>query len=131
MKNWFLISLLIVPFALAATDSKDDLIQLDKEWGAANLKADRSTLGKIYADDLIAVTPQGIATKSEMLDVEPVDSTEYVTSNYQVKMLSDDIAVMAHKGDGYRSLHVFEKRSSGWQVVATATIPDARQGTTN
>ncbi len=131
MKKLFLIGLLIVPFALAATDTKDDLIKLDKEWGVANLKADKSELGKIYANDMIAVTPQGVLTNAEMLEVEPADSANYITSDYEVKMLGDDIAVMAHKGDGYRSLHVFEKRGSGWQVVATATIPDAADTTSN
>lgn len=126
-----LTGLLIVPFALAATDTKEDLIKLDKEWGVANLAADKSTLAKLYADELIAVTPQGILTKTDMLDVQPADSTDYMTSNYQVKMLGDSVAVMAHKGEGYRSLHVFEKRGSGWQVVATATIPDGGEPTSN
>ena len=131
MKKLFLIGLLIVPFALAATDTKDDLIELDKEWGVANLMADKATLGKIFADGMISVTPQGVLTKAQMLEVEPADSANYITSDYEVKMLGDDIAVMAHKGDGYRSLHVFEKRGSGWQVVATATIPDAADTTSN
>ena len=126
MKKLLLIGLLIVPFALAATDTKDDLIKLDKEWGVANLKADKSELGKIYANDMFAVTPEGVLTRTQMLEgAEPADSTNYITSDYKVKMLGDDIAVMAHKGDGYRSLHVFQKQGSGWLVVATATIPDA------
>ncbi len=132
MKKLFLIGLLIVPFALAATDTKDDLRKLDKEWGVANLKADKAALGKIYADGMIAVTPQGFLTKAQMLEgVEPADSADYIVSDYEVKMLGDDIAVMAHKGDGYRSLHVFEKRGSGWQVVATAVVPDAADTSSN
>ncbi len=131
MKKLFLIGLLIVPFALAATDTKDDLIELDKEWGVANLKADKAMLGKIYADGMISVTPQGVLTKAQMLEVEPADSANYITSDYEVKMLGDDIAVLTHKGDGYRSLHVFQKQGSGWHVVATATIPDAASASDN
>lgn len=132
MKKVLLIGLLVIPFALATMDTKDDLIELDKEWGVANLKADKSALGKIYADDMFAVTPQGILTRAQMLeDVEPADSTDYTTSDYKVKMLGDDIAVMAHKGDGYRSLHVLEKQGSDWRVVATATIPDADDASDN
>ena len=132
MKKLFLIGLLIVPFALAATDTKDDLIELDKEWGVATLKADKAALGKIYADGMISVTPQGFLTKAQMLeDAEPADSTDYITSEYEVKMLGDDIAVLAHKGDGYRSLHVFQKQGSGWQVVATAAVPDAADTSSN
>ncbi len=132
MKKLFLIGLLVVPFALAATDTKDDLIELDKEWGVANLKADKAALGKIYADGMISVTPQGFLTKAQMLEgVEPADSANYITSDYKVKMLGDDIAVLTHKGDGYRSLHVFQKQGSGWHVVATATIPDAASASDN
>ena len=132
MKKLLLIGLLVVPFALAATDTKDDLIKLDKEWGVANLKADKSELGKIYANDMFAVTPEGVLTRAQMLEaVEPADSTNYITSDYKVKMLGDDVAVMAHKGDGYRSLHVFQKQGSGWHVVATATIPDAASASDN
>ena len=132
MKKLLLIGLLIVPFALAATDTKDDLIKLDKEWGVANLKADKSELGKIYADDMFAVTPEGVLTRAQMLEaVEPAESTNYITSDYKVTMLGDDVAVMAHKGDGYRSLHVFQKQGSGWRVVATATIPDAASASDN
>ena len=132
MKKLLLIGLLIVPFALAATDTKDDLIKLDKEWGAANLKADKAALEKIYADGMISVTPQGFLTKAQMLEgIEPADSTNYITSDYEVKMLGDDIAVLAHKGDGYRSLHVFQKQGSGWRVVATGTIPDAASASDN
>lgn len=132
MKKLFLIGLLIVPFVVAATDTKDDLIELDKEWGVANLKADKAALGKIYADGMIAVTAEGFLTKAQMLEgVEPADSTDYITSEYEVKMLGDDIAVLAHKGDGYRSLHVFQKQGGAWQVVATAGVPDAADTSSN
>ena len=132
MKKLLLIGLLVVPFALAATDTKDALIDLDKKWGAANLEADKAALGKIYADDVFAVTPRGVLTKTQMLEgLERSASTRYITSDYKVEMLGDDIAVMAHKGDGYRSLHVFQKQGSGWRVVATATIPDAEAATSN
>ena len=128
MKKLLLVVLLVAASLALASDTKDDLIALDKEWGAANLKADKAALGRIYADDMMAVTPEGVFTKSQMLDnVQAADSTDYVTSDYEVKMLGTDRAIMSHKGDGYRSLHVFENRDGRWQVIATATIPDAQE----
>jgi hypothetical protein len=130
VKRKLVTGLLVVPiavtFAFATSDTKDDLIALDKEWGVANLKADTAALDKIYSDDMIAVTPQGMLTKAQMLEnLTPADSTDYKTSDYSVQMIGDDRAIMAHQGDGYRSLHVFEKRGSTWVVIATATVPDA------
>jgi ketosteroid isomerase-like protein len=130
MKTLSLAILLVVPLVLAVPDAKDDLIQLDKDWGAANLKADRAALEKIYASDLLAVGPDGMGGKSQMLEgLEPAADTKYVTSDYKVMMLGSDTAVMAHNagsGDAsYRSLHVFAKRDGRWQVVATATVPQS------
>ena len=127
MKKLLLIGLIAVPLAFAATDAKDDLIKLDKEWGMANLKGDEAALGKIYADGLFAVTPGGVFTRADMLDnAQASDDTNYVTSDYKVEMLGDDIAVMAHDADGYRSLHVFQQQGGAWKVVATATVPQAQ-----
>ena len=130
MKTLALAILLVVPLVLAVPDAKDDLIQLDKDWGAANLKADRAALEKIYASDLLAVAPDGMAGKSQMLEgLEPAADPQYMTSDYKVMMLGSDTAVMAHNagsGDAaYRSLHVFTKRDGRWQVVATATVPQS------
>ena len=100
--------------------------------GRRESQADKAALGKIYADGMISVTAQGFLTKAQMLEgVEPADSTDYITSEYEVKMLGDDIAVLAHKGDGYRSLHVFQKQGGAWQVVATAGVPDAADTSSN
>jgi ketosteroid isomerase-like protein len=119
----------LVGVAFALTETKDDLIKLDKEWGVANLKADRAALEKIYASDILAVFPEGMSEgRAQMLEgLEPAASTNYVTSDYKVMMLGSDVAVMAHNaGSGenaYRSLHVLAKRDGRWQVVATSTIP--------
>lgn len=112
--------------AFATTDTKDDLIALDKAWGAANLKADKAKLNEIYADDMLVVAPMGMPTKAQMLSgLEPADDATYVTSDYKVKELRDDIAIVAHNAEGYRSLHVLEKQGGQWKVVATATVPMA------
>ena len=128
MKHLWLLLLLVGTFAIAMTDTKDDLVKLDHEWGVANLKADKAALEKIYADDLISVFAEGIGGKAEMFEgLEPAADTNYVTSDYKVMMLGDDTAVMAHNGGtgdaAYRSLHVWAKRGGQWTVVATANIP--------
>lgn len=127
MKKLWPLLLLLATFAVAMTDTEQDLIKLDREWGVANLKADRATLEKIYASDVIGVFPQGIGSKPQMMEgLEPAADTNYKTSDYKVMMLGSDTAIMAHNaGSGetaHRSLHVWAKRNGTWQVVATASV---------
>ncbi|MCS5594627.1 MAG: hypothetical protein NZ730_08810 [Porticoccaceae bacterium] len=52
----------------------------------------------------------------------------YVVSGYQVKFLSEDIAVMVHSAAGsdpHSSMHVFQKQDDKWLVVANASAPTA------
>lgn len=127
MKKLLLISLLVVPFVFAATDAKDDLIKLDKEWGVASLKGDKATLAKVYADGVFSVGPEGVFGKADILEnAEPSsDNTNYTTSDYKIEMLGDDVAVMAHSAGNHRSLHVFQKQAGSWKVIASAAIPMA------
>ena len=130
MKKWWTLLLLVAPLALAfaVPSVQDELIELDKKWGKANLKADKASLDSIVADDLMAVSPQGMGTKAQMLEaIEPNENTTYIASDYKVMMLGSDTAVMTHRGGGsdepYGSLHVWIKRDGRWQVVATANVP--------
>ena len=64
--------ILAVPFAFALTDAKDDLISLDKEWGVANLKADKGKLNQIYADDMISVGPPAMRPRNRCSTSSPL-----------------------------------------------------------
>jgi len=117
--------------AMAGTvfaDDSDALMQLDKEWGTAG---GAGPLKAILSDKLLSVSPEGIEGKAEMIAAAESDTAPagpYVAGDYQIRFLSDDIAVMAHSAGGdnaHWSMHVFQKMNGKWQVAATASIPAA------
>ena len=98
------------------------LIELDKQWGNAGGPSG------FVSDDVIAIGPNGIIGISEMLaQASAIPSDEvYTVSGYQVKFLSEDIAVMVHSAAGsdpHSSMHVFQKQGDKWLVVANASVP--------
>ena len=104
----------------------DALIELDKQWGSAN---SAEAVKRFVSEDLIAINPAGVSGLAEMLaaqaEAAPADET-YVAADYQVKFLSDDIAVMVHTATGeqaHSSMHVYQKQDDTWLVVATASAP--------
>jgi hypothetical protein len=130
MSNFkILFAVLIVMFSSAvfAGDS-DALIELDKQWGSA----DSAESANFVSEDLVAIDPDGISGLAEMLaaptDAAPSD-TPYEAADYQVKFLSDDIAVMVHTATGdqpHSSMHVYQKQGDKWLVVATASSPKGK-----
>jgi ketosteroid isomerase-like protein len=116
---------------------QQQLIALDKQWGEAGSKGDMAALEKIVADGVLAIGPNGEAQgKKEQLAPPPTGTGgTYKADEYQFESLSPDIIVMMHRGtttgteggkavtESHRSLHVFQRRSGTWQVVANAQIP--------
>lgn len=138
MKKWWIVLILVAPLALAfaASDASEELIKLDKKWGEANLKGDKAFVGKILADDLMGISPQGMTSKASTLEgMEPTGETAYNASDFKVMMLGDDTAVMTHSvgvsDQTYGSLHVWVKRDGMWKVVATANVPVESPSTDN
>ena len=122
-----LIVVLIAMFSsvVFAGDS-DALIELDKQWGSAD---SAEAVKGFVSEDLLVVNSDGVSGLAEMLaaqaEADPTDET-YVASDYQVKFLSDDIAVMVHTAAGeepHSSMHVYQKQAGKWLVVATASVP--------
>ncbi len=118
--------LLLLMAAGAAADDKEALIALDKEWGNT---ADTETLSQILADELIAIAPNGLATKEDQLADSAAAGDQagsYEADQYKVVFLDDNTAVMVHHAstpDAHWSLHDWVKRDGRWQVVATSTTP--------
>jgi len=128
--NKILLTVLIATFSsvVAAGDS-DALIDLDKQWGSAG---GTEAFKGFVSEDIISISPDGITGIQEMLaaqtDAVPSDEP-YVSGDYQVKFLSDDIAVMVHTAAGdepHSSMHVYQKRGDKWLVVATASAPKGK-----
>lgn len=124
---------------------EQQLIRLDKEWGAASTRNDAKAMGRLLADNYTYTDLDGRAgTKAEMLrdlkasQANSVESLE--ASDYKIQVYGNT-AVMTHlttatKGDSkvqLQSLHVWVKRGNTWQVVAhqwtamtprNSTLPD-------
>jgi len=110
----------------APLQDQNALIALDKEWGQAGMKGDKAGVEKLVADDVVDVETNGILNKAQAIAaVEPDDDPNamYEASDYQVKSLADDIAIMTHSTSDHYSLHVWQKRGETWLVVATASVP--------
>jgi len=116
---------------------EEQLIKLDKEWGAASARADMKTLDRILANNYTYTDLDGrVGNKVEMfrdmkasqaMGVEALES-----SDYQVKVYGNT-AVMTHVTTSsqdpkvrLQSMHVWVKKGPSWQVVAhqwTAITP--------
>jgi ketosteroid isomerase-like protein len=123
-------------------DLQQSLISLDKQWGEAG--GDTAKLDKIIGDNLLAVGSKGEALDKQQLIADnkatsaAVQNASYVADEYKFEMLGPDVVVMTHRGtikgmqngkeqtESHRSLHVFQKRDGGWQVVANAQLPIAQ-----
>ena len=121
---------IVAAIAVAAHHEGEELIALDKAWGAAAQgQAAVDAIKKVIADDVVAISGAGVGSKADMIEDAQSDDAPtgpYVADHYSVKMLSDDIALMTHHaGDPgpHWSMHVWQKKDGGWQVVASATVP--------
>lgn len=125
-------TLLIMFAANAGADDKEALIALDKQWGEAVGKGDKTAAAKFIADNSVSVDDKGMKNKQQQIDdIKPVPGGEkYVAVDYKVTFINPDTAIMTHstKGaDAHYSLHVWSRKSGTWQVIATSTTPAARE----
>lgn len=134
MKRTFVVigTLLIMFAATAGADDKEALITLDKQWGEAVGKGDKTAAAKFIADNSVSVDEKGMKNKQQQIDdIKPVPGGEkYVAADYKVTFINPDTAIMTHstKGaDAHYSLHVWSRKGGTWQVIATSTTPSARE----
>jgi hypothetical protein len=135
--------LLMILAANAVADDKDALIALDKQWGEAVGKGDKTAAAKFIADNAVSVVDKvadnavsvddkGMKNKQQQIaDIKPAPAGEkYEAVDYKVTFLNPDTAIMTHstKGtDTHHSLHVWSRKSGTWQVIATSTTPAAHE----
>jgi len=107
-----------------ATELK--LIQMDKDWTAAELKGDKKAIDMYIADDFWGTTPEGsLQNKTQYLaDIKATSDTD-VADQYVVRFFGPDVAVMTHRGTvkgekplQYCSTHVWVNRGGKWMIVA-------------
>lgn len=130
MKQVYALTLLAVVVAAVAMavplQDQEMLIALDRQWGEAGMKGDKAGVAELVADDAVDVETNGILNKAQAIAaVEPSDDPNamYEASDFQVKSLGADIAIMTHSTPEHYSLHVWQKRGESWLVVATASVP--------
>jgi ketosteroid isomerase-like protein len=120
----------VVSPALAQTkaaSTEETILQLTRDWLAAEERHDRAALQKIIADDFQATGPRGNTLfKDDVLPEEGAQSggLSITTSEVKARVFGDTAVVTAHgvqKSGEKRELRftvVFTKRDDRWQMVA-------------
>jgi hypothetical protein len=132
-RTFVLVGALFIMFAAnAGADDKEALITLDKQWGEAVGKGDKTAAAKFIADNSVSVDDKGMKNKQQQIaDIQPAPAGEkYEAVDYKVTFINPDTAIMTHstKGtDAHYSLHVWSRKGGAWQVIATSTTPAARK----
>ncbi len=123
---------LLAGLAVAMQDEEDALITLDKEWGAAAQGQEAvDAIKGIVSEDVLVIDVDGLGSRAAMIEAaqsEDAPTGPYMADKYQVKFLTDDVAVMVHHAgdpDPHWSLHVWQKKGEKWTVVASASAPEA------
>jgi hypothetical protein len=152
MQNAKVMTLVLIAFSLltslavgqgstTSASVQQALIALDKQWGEAGGKGDTATLNKILSDNFLGIGQKGEALgKQEQVAATTapsanIQNASYSADEYKFETLSPDVIVMTHRAtvkgmqggkevtESHRSLHVFQKRSGQWQVVASTQLP--------
>ena len=132
MKRIFFVTaflLIASAFAFGQKDTKGleaKLIQMDRDWTAAELKGDLKTASMYVADDFWGTQPNGSRqNKTQYLAALKASKDTDVADDYVVRFFAPDVAVMTHRGTvrgerdfQYRSTHVWVNRGGKWQIVA-------------
>jgi hypothetical protein len=131
MKRFFLVAaMLVAAVSFAYGQEKNpkleaELIKMDKEWTAAELKGDKKTAAMFVADDFWATNTDGtMSNKAQYTEALAATTDSDMGDDYVVRFFGDT-AIMTHRGTvkgardyQYRSTHVWMKRGGKWQIVA-------------
>jgi len=131
MKRFFLVAAILVAAAsFAFGQAKNpkleaELIKMDKDWTAAELKGDKKAAAMYVADDFWATNTDGTMSNKAQYTEALVATTDSDMGDDYVVRFFGDTAIMTHRGTvkgardyQYRSTHVWMKRGGKWQIVA-------------
>lgn len=116
---------------------EQELRQKNDEWVRALVNRDGATLNRIMADDCVFTHPLEGDDKAQFIsDVEAGDLVvEYMHRDHVDVRIYGSTAVISCRDDAkwlyggreisgiYRTLHVYARRSGGWQLVAVQSCP--------
>ena len=140
MKKIFLTSLLLFAFVISASAQnakvEQAIIQLEKEWVDALVKADGAALERIYSDNLTYTHSSAVTdTKAVYIENLKAGKTKYVsldredvkvrvfgntalhTSTTKIKLISNGTP----NAFAVKMLHVYVKEGKNWRMVAHQT----------
>lgn len=137
MRRMFLITMIAIAGAsIAVGQTKDtnakpnskveaELIKLDKEWTAEELRGDKEAASRFVADDYLETLQGGrVQDKAKYVAaIKPV--TDKVTEDEYVVRVFGKMAIMTHRvtvagtrNFQYRSTHIWMERDGRWQLIA-------------
>ena len=116
-----------------ASDADVALARLEAEWNTAHVQGDVTTLGRIFADDLIVVVPGMRPLNKDdslgMFKVGGMKFDRYESSDTQSRVYGDTAIVTGRikrtrtiagrtMDDDWRFTKVYLRRAGNWQVVS-------------
>ena len=122
-----------VGFQAPAPDPDVALARLEVEWNAAHVQGDATTLGRIFADDLVVVVPGmrplGKTDSLGMFKVGGMKFDRYESSDIQSRVYGETAIVTGRiqrtrtiggktMNDDWRFTKVYLRRAGNWQVVS-------------
>jgi ketosteroid isomerase-like protein len=132
------ILLLLIPLVArteeptSSSASVEELMQLEKVWNEAHLKADVETLEWLWSDNLQVIVPKmPVMTKADVVGFVRsgrMKFEKYVTNNINVRFFGDSAVVTGHMSrsrtlngqsvdDDWQFTKVYVRKGRGWQVV--------------
>jgi uncharacterized protein (TIGR02246 family) len=122
-----------VGFQAQAPDTDAALARLEMEWNAAHVQGDATTLGRIFADDLVVVVPgMRPLNKTDSLGMFKIGGMKfdrYESSDIQSRVYGETAIVTGRikrtrtmggktMDDDWRFTKVYLRRAGNWQVVS-------------
>ena len=112
----------------------DDLKNIEDEWTAANLNADKKKLARILADDYVSSASGKVTGKADYLrDIQPDPSIQHwefqdlkLKLNGSHAMLSGTVRLEGATSDQSQTLHFTDKfvwRDGRWQATGSEVTP--------
>jgi hypothetical protein len=130
-KTIFALALVLTAAGFAMAQKQDPktaakLIQMDRDWTAAEVRGDKAAAGAFVASDYFGTGADGV-TQNRQQYIDAIVATpgdKDVADDYRV-VFYGNTAVMTHRGTVtgknptvYRSTHVWVKNGAKWQIVA-------------
>lgn len=130
----FAVLVAFVGLQAQASDTDVALARLETEWNTAHVQGDVTSLGRIFADDLVVVVPaMRPLTKADSLGMFKVGGMKfdrYESSDIQSRVYGDTAIVTGRitrtrtiggktMDDNWRFTKVYLRRAGNWQVVSS------------